>query len=174
MSKLVKHDLALDEHFGTNDTSRWSAFHKNIKSKGFREALKSDERADPKLKRFTAMMGRHHSMKGGVKFQSPSGQAYTIKYHPDIQRYSCSCKDWVYTKSHKLRSSSSTDCKHIQELKSQETLEKKAVSSEAEEQMWSAFFKEAQLDLLTGRMGSGKTTLSEKLAPHYDLVEQTD
>jgi hypothetical protein len=114
----------LDLHFDTSgDGKKWTAFRRNLRSKAFADAAKNDPRADPKLKKYVAMVHLHKTDKVPaipVKSET-SGKTYTVKYHPSIGRYSCSCPDWTIK-----HSVNGKDCKHIKKLKSQSDMVKKA------------------------------------------------
>jgi hypothetical protein len=107
----------LDKHFVATDKSKWKAFKRNLKSKQFAQAIAGDERADEKLKKYTEMMHLH--LKGKGEKQTVDG--YVIKYHPEHSRFTCSCGDWEYRKSH-----AGGDCKHIKKLKEESHMEKMA------------------------------------------------
>jgi hypothetical protein len=131
-SKLQpKQQEMLDQHFSTNEPSRWKGFRKAVKSKAFVNALKSDDRADDKMKRYAEAMYLHHAGKTSESFTVPGhSKNYTVKYHSNVDRYSCSCPDWGYARSHRI-DKSGQDCKHIKmvklELESQEQKVKHAV-----------------------------------------------
>jgi hypothetical protein len=115
----------LDSHFGS---PQWKTFQKNLRSKDFVQAVKEDPRSDSKLKRFSENIARHKQAKGVPSFQVPSqvsGKHYTVKYHPEADRYSCNCGDWTYAKSWK-KGQKTRDCKHVRmvqlELKAQGSL----------------------------------------------------
>lgn len=104
----------LEKHFSD---PRWEEFRKKLRSKTFVRAVKTDDRSDSKLKRYAEMNHRHKVDKGPI-FPVPSqtsGRTYTVKYHPDLDRFSCNCGDWHYTQSHKT--GKNRDCKHIQMAK---------------------------------------------------------
>jgi hypothetical protein len=107
----------LDNHFVETSTGKWRAFKNKLTSPAFVAAVKQDDRADRKLKRYTEMNGRHMQAKGVPSFQVPSqskGGSYTVKYHPDLDRYSCNCGDWVHVQS--TKTGKNRNCKHIQML----------------------------------------------------------
>lgn len=130
-----QHEEFLDEHFGISPM--WKNFRKKLRSKSFVEAVKQDTRSDEKLKRYSEANGQHLRARGVPTFPVPSqssGKSYTVKFHPDTERYSCSCGDWIHARSHKV-GKKQQDCKHIwlvkNELKqsgadAQSMLEKKA------------------------------------------------
>lgn len=112
----------LDQHFGQAGGKRWSQFRKNLRSKGFLEAVQKDERADDKLKTFSQMVHLHKTGKGPTfSIKGSSGRQYSVKYHPNLDIYSCSCPDWTIVKSQ-----TAGECKHIKEAKSQVSMVKKA------------------------------------------------
>lgn len=113
----------LDQHFDyEGNGKKWAKFRYNLRSKGFANAAKADPRADEKLRRYVEMNHLHKAGKGPtIAFKSDSGKRYTIKYHDSIDRYSCSCPDWVIK-----RSTQGGDCKHIEDLKSQVGMVKSA------------------------------------------------
>lgn len=103
----------LDEHFGVNPA--WKDFRKKLKTKAFVEAVKQDTRSDEKLKRYSEANGKHLRARGVPTFPVPSqssNKTYTVKYHPDDGRFSCSCGDWIHARSHQT-SKSKQDCKHV-------------------------------------------------------------
>lgn len=114
----------LDQHFDTSgDGKKWTAFKQNLRSKGFAEAAKSDPRADEKLKKYVEMVHLHKTGKGPtfpVK-SDDSNKRYVVKYHPSVERFTCSCPDWTIK-----HSVDGGDCKHIKKLKSQSSMVKKA------------------------------------------------
>jgi hypothetical protein len=100
----------LDEHFTTTDGDKWSTFRKNLRAASFSRAVKQDPRADRKLKRYAENIHQHLVSKNVVaKVKGDSGKTYTIKFHPDTERHSCSCGHWI----NKLSAKPSGDCKHI-------------------------------------------------------------
>lgn len=134
-----QHQEFLDEHFSI--APQWGTFKKKLKSKTFVEAVKQDTRADDKLKRYSEANGKHLQARGVPTFTIPSMSStgkYTVKYHPDIDRFTCNCGDWVYKRSHQQRKPNK-DCKHITLIKTQlktsgrseEDLVKKAALSRA-------------------------------------------
>lgn len=111
-----QHEEFLDEHFSLSP--QWKTFKKKLKSKGFVSAVEQDTRADDKLKRFSEANGRHLQARGVPKFVVPShttSKRYTVKYHPDVGRFSCNCGDWVHARSHQT-SKSAQDCKHVRQV----------------------------------------------------------
>jgi hypothetical protein len=113
----------LDEHFSLSP--KWKEFQKKLRSKNFVQAVTQDDRANKKLKRFSESIGRHKQAKGVPVYDVPSqssGRVYTVKYHPDIDRFSCNCGDWTYARSWRI-GQRTRDCKHVQmvnrELKAQ-------------------------------------------------------
>lgn len=108
-----QHEEFLDEHFSLSP--QWKEFKKKLKAKSFVAAVQQDSRADDKLKRYSEANGRHLQARGVPKFVVPStstSKNYTVKYHPDLERFSCNCGDWVHARSHQT-SKSSQDCKHV-------------------------------------------------------------
>jgi len=114
----------LDTHFSTiSDGKKWATFRRELKSKGFLKAVEDDDRSDDKLKQYSKMVHLHKTGKGPtfpVK-SDDSGKTYVVKYHPDLQRFSCPCPDW--TIKHTIDGG---DCKHIRKLKSQASMVKEA------------------------------------------------
>lgn len=109
----------LDEHFAIDP--QWKQFRKKLRSKSFVEAVKQDERSDTKLKRYSEANGKHLRAHGVPTFKIPSqttNRTYTVKFHPDDDRFSCSCGDWIHARSHQT-SDKRQDCKHIKHVKSQ-------------------------------------------------------
>ncbi len=103
----------LDEHFGVD--ARWKDFRKRLKTKAFVDAVKQDTRSDDKLKRYSEANGKHLRARGVPTFPVPSqssNKTYTVKFHPDDGRFSCSCGDWIHARSHQVRKTGQ-DCKHI-------------------------------------------------------------
>lgn len=111
-----QHAEFLDEHFGVSP--QWKAFHRKVRSEKFVNAVKSDTRSDRKLKRFAKMIGmRERSKQEGLSIMGDKGKAYTVKYHPEAKRFSCSCGNWTYKRSVKNRGQGG-NCKHIDRMKS--------------------------------------------------------
>lgn len=111
-----QHAEFLDEHFGVSP--QWKAFHRKVRSEKFVNAVKSDTRSDRKLKRFAKMIGmRERSKQEGLSIMGDSGKSYTVKYHPEAKRFSCSCGNWTYKRSVKNRGRGG-NCKHIDRMKS--------------------------------------------------------
>lgn len=135
LHKLANSEKFLEKHFSSPS---WDEFQQRLRSKGFVQAVESDPRSDTKLKRFAENIGRHKQAKGVPSFPVPSqssGKSYTVKYHPDVDRFSCNCGDWTYAKSWQ-EGKGGRDCKHIKmvqlELKAQgKPLTKKAEWSES-------------------------------------------
>ncbi len=115
-----QHEEFLDSHFSISPS--WKTFKKKLRSRSFLEAVKQDTRSDDKLKRYSEANSRHLRARGVPTFpvmsQSGSTKDYTVKYHADIDRFSCNCGDWIHAKSHQT-SKNSQDCKHIKHVKSQ-------------------------------------------------------
>lgn len=115
-----QHDEFLDEHFSLSP--QWRTFKKKLRSKSFLEAVKQDSRSDDKLKRYSEANSRHLRARGVPTFpvmsQSGSTKDYTVKYHADIDRFSCNCGDWIHSRSHQTRKTNQ-DCKHIRHVKTQ-------------------------------------------------------
>lgn len=107
----------LDDHFSSSDPQRWDGFMARMKKdQQFREAAKGHPGSDWKLKRFLNMVGRREdSSLKGRKVTGLTG-TYRVKYHKDIDRYSCTCPDWTYKRSWKGKGQNS-DCKHILSVK---------------------------------------------------------
>jgi hypothetical protein len=114
-----QHEEFLDSHFSLSP--QWKSFKKKLRSPSFLEAVKQDLRADDKLKRYSDANSRHLRARGVPTFQvmSQSGKSkeYTVKYHADIDRFSCNCGDWVHARSHQT-GKAAQDCKHISQIKS--------------------------------------------------------
>ena len=126
-----KYQSMLDQHFSVHEPVDWRNFRKAVRSKEFVNALKSDERADDKLKRYAEAMNLHYTNKSGEAFTVPGhGKNYTVKFHPQVERYTCSCPDWSYARSHQV-DKDKQDCKHIKmvklELEAQKQKEKIAL-----------------------------------------------
>lgn len=101
----------LDEHFGV--TPKWDDFHKKLKNKAFVTAVQTDTRTDDKLKAFVSALSMREQAKGpSVKAPSDVSGNYKVKYHPEHDRFSCTCPDWTFK-----RSVSGADCKHISRIK---------------------------------------------------------
>lgn len=114
----------LDEHFSISP--RWDDFHKKLKSKSFVTAVQHDTRSDDKLKAFVSAVSMREQAKGpAVKAPSDTSGEYKIRYHPEHDRFSCTCPDWTFK-----RSVSGADCKHISRLKegAKESLMKKTAN----------------------------------------------
>lgn len=122
--KLATVQEKLDTHFSSvGDGKKWAQFRRQLKSKGFLKAVEKDDRSDEKLKQFSKMVHLHKTGKGPtfpVK-SDESSKTYVIKYHPDIQRFTCPCMDW--TIKHSI---DGDDCKHIRKFKSQASMVKEA------------------------------------------------
>ncbi len=117
MQPKPKQQEMLDEHFSVHEPTRWRDFRRNVRSKAFVSALKSDDRADEKLKRYAEAMHLHYADKSGESFTVPGHKKnHTVKFHPKADRFSCSCPDWGYTKSHQT-DKGAQDCKHIKMVK---------------------------------------------------------
>lgn len=99
-------------HHGAEDKN-WKAFEKNLRLKGFRNAVVLHPESDAKLKRYTKTVGDYMGSKEvvGVVPSRTRSKLYKIKELSN-GRLGCSCKDWKYSHSHKK-----TDCEHIKELK---------------------------------------------------------
>jgi predicted nucleic acid-binding Zn finger protein/dephospho-CoA kinase len=103
----------VDQHLTPSTPNRWGGFGKNLRSKAFLEAFKNDERTTAAQKRSAELRHKHLTSKEpGIKVQGEHGQ-YVVKYHPDLERHTCSCNDFVYN-----RSAKGGDCKHITTVKS--------------------------------------------------------
>ncbi len=114
-----QHEEFLDDHFSLSP--QWKTFKKKLRSKSFVEAVRQDTRSDDKLKRYSEANAKHVQARGVPKFSVPSmssGKKYSIKYHSDIDRFSCNCGDWVHAKSHRM-GKTQQDCKHIKHVKAQ-------------------------------------------------------
>lgn len=100
-----------------HETQDWKLFEKNLKNKGFRQAVVLHPESNAKLKRYTKTLGEMKTSKElvGVVPSRTSNKLYKIKELPN-GRLACSCKDWQYSHSHKK--SKSSDCAHIQEFRS--------------------------------------------------------
>lgn len=126
-----KHQEFLDEHFQAGVPSDWRSFHRKLRSKSFAQSVRQDPRSDAKLKRFAKMVSfRQSSKQPGVAIVGDTGRTYKVRYHPEAKRFSCSCKDWTYARSHKHRGTSG-NCKHIQRVQDgvkQQLMEKTARS----------------------------------------------
>lgn len=117
-----QHQNYLDEHFGVSP--KWDDFHKKLKDKSFVTAIGADTRTDDKLKAFVSAVAMREQAKGpSVKAPSDVSGSYKVRYHPEHDRFSCTCPDWTFK-----RSVSGADCKHIDRLKSsaKDSLMKKA------------------------------------------------
>jgi len=137
---LPKHQEFLDEHFSVDP--KWKAFRAKLRSKSFVEAVKADTRADSKLKRYSDGNAKHLQARGVPTFPVPSqsdgGKSYAVKYHADVDRFTCNCGDWIHKRSWR-QGQKTRDCKHIwlvkNELKNQgttpEDLTKKAAAGAA-------------------------------------------
>lgn len=111
-----KHQEALDGHFSSTDTARWKQFRQQLRSKGFLSAVLQDSRSNAKLKRYAQMMHQHINGKGESITVPGNARSYTVKFHPEKDRFSCSCPDWAYKRSHKP-GKYGLECKHIKQVK---------------------------------------------------------
>lgn len=114
----------LDEHFSVSP--KWDDFHKKLKNKSFVTAVQHDTRSDDKLKAFVSAVSMREQAKGpAVKAPSDVSGTYKVRYHPEHDRFSCTCPDWTFK-----RSVSGSDCKHISRLKegAKESLMKKTAN----------------------------------------------
>jgi hypothetical protein len=103
----------VDKHLTPSEPRRWQGFGKNLRSKAFVEAFRGDERATPTQKRSVMLRHKHLTSKDkGTTVQGGTG-TYRVKYHPDIDRYTCSCNDFTYKKS----GTPSGNCKHIEQAR---------------------------------------------------------
>jgi hypothetical protein len=108
---LPKHQDFLDNHFGVQ--SDWMSFHKKLKDPSFLAAVQADTRTNDSLRTSAEAIGMREQTKGrSVKVPSDVSGNYKVKYHPQQDRFSCSCPDWTYKQS-----VSGGDCKHVQRLK---------------------------------------------------------
>lgn len=108
----------LDSHFSLKRD--WRQFKNKLVSKKFVEAVKNDPRADKKLQRYVELNGKHMQAKGGPVYPVPSMTgtgSYNVKYHSDLNRFSCNCGDWVHQRSWR-KGQKTMDCKHIKAVKS--------------------------------------------------------
>jgi hypothetical protein len=107
-----KYTEILDEHFG-GVAPDWMAFQKRLKDKKFTQAVTEDTRANDKLKAFVSAVSMREQEKGpSTKVKSDVQGNYTVKYHSEADRFSCTCPDWTFKKS-----ISGADCKHIQRMR---------------------------------------------------------
>lgn len=115
-----QHEEFLDHHFSLSP--QWRTFKKKLRSQSFLEAIRQDPRADDKLKRYSDANSKHVRARGVPTFpvmtQSGGRKDYSVKYHADIDRFSCNCGDWVHARSHQTRKASQ-DCKHIKHVQAQ-------------------------------------------------------
>lgn len=103
----------VDQHLTPSQAHRWQGFSKSLRSKAFVEAFKNDERATPTQRRSAELRHLHLTAKDkGTKVQGGTG-TYTVKYHPTVDRYTCSCGDYTYKKS----GTSKGTCKHIEQAR---------------------------------------------------------
>lgn len=114
-----QHDEFLDEHFSLSP--QWKTFKKKLRSPSFVAAVKQDLRSDDKLKRYSDANAKHLQARGVPTFAIPSmtsSKNYSVKYHSDIDRFSCNCGDWVHARSHQT-GKTQQDCKHIKHVRTQ-------------------------------------------------------
>ncbi len=108
-----QHEDFLDSHFSLSP--QWKTFKKKLRSQSFVSAVHQDIRSDDKLKRYSEANGKHLRARGVPTFPVPSQSSnkdYTVKFHPEDQRFSCNCGDWVHVRSHQV-SKPKQECKHI-------------------------------------------------------------
>lgn len=116
-----KHREMLDKHFAPHEKTDWTAFAKALRSKTFLTGVKGDDRSDDKLKRYSEAVHMHATGKG-QKFLAPGSKgAYIVKFHPKQDKWSCSCPDWKYARSHQV-DKDGQECKHIAATKQQQTV----------------------------------------------------
>lgn len=97
-------------HFGD---PQWKTFTRKLRSKGFSDSVREDPRSDPKLRRYAKMLHlRQSSGQPGVAVKGDTGKTYKVRYHPQANRFSCTCPDWTYS-----RSVGRSSCKHIKRVK---------------------------------------------------------
>ncbi len=119
----------LDEHFSISP--KWDDFHKKLKNKSFVTAVQQDTRSNDKLKAFVDAVSMREQAKGpAVKALSDVSGSYKVRYHPEHDRFSCTCPDWTFK-----RSVSGADCKHIDRIKttSKDSLMEKTKEASAAE-----------------------------------------
>lgn len=114
-----QHEEFLDEHFSLSP--RWKTFKTKLRSKSFLETVKQDNRSDDKLRRYSEANSKHLRARGVPTFSilsQTSNKSYSVKYHADIDRFTCNCGDWVHARSHQTHKKQQ-DCKHISHVKNQ-------------------------------------------------------
>lgn len=144
-----QHQEFLDEHFSISP--QWASFKKKLRSPSFVEAVKQDTRADDKLKRYSEGNGLHVQARGVPTFPVPSqssGKWYTVKYHPESDRFTCNCGDWVHKRSWQEKKRQG-ECKHVQLVR----MELKNKGTEAKDLVKQAALGRAAIELLT-KMGT--------------------
>jgi hypothetical protein len=109
-----KHLEFLDQHFGVDPA--WKTFRAKLRSPSFVDAVKADTRSDNKLKRYSEGNAKHLQARGIPTFPVPSqsdgSKTYDVKYHPDIDRFTCNCGDWIHKRSWR-KGQGTRDCKHV-------------------------------------------------------------
>ena len=113
------HQEFLDEHFSLSP--QWKTFRKKLRAKSFVEAIRQDDRADKKLRRYSEANAKHIQARGVPTFSilsQTSRKSYSVKYHADDDRFSCNCGDWIHARSHQTNKKRQ-DCKHISHVKNQ-------------------------------------------------------
>lgn len=119
-------DPDAERHFKAKSPD-WGRFNERIVDKGFREAVSKDPRADARLRKFVRMQGRIREYRGPEQLvtSSQGDKRYSVQFHKDIGRYTCSCPDFKYKKG----LTRGGECKHIRQVKREGTLKKAVVQS---------------------------------------------
>ena len=116
IAEAKSYDERLTRHFAQFPfEDRWDRFIRNVRHKGFLEALKQNPKADEKLiQHAQSMHDLHHADTiSTVPSQTTAGKTYDLR---DLfpaskgRRYGCTCNDWRYRGS---VDPVGHECKHI-------------------------------------------------------------
>jgi len=119
-------DARAESHFKSKKPD-WNKFDSAVESPGFRKAVLADPRSDKKLRQFTTMQGKIKGFDGDrTKVLSSKGdKSYSVQYHKDIGRFSCTCPDFKYKRTF----DKGGECKHIKQVKGSGGLKTSTIQS---------------------------------------------